>query len=144
MLSRGPQSGLDATGSRQVGANLGNHTRSNENLFNIKILAKPNGGDAGIRTLDRALQPYNGLANRRLEPLGHVSMRLGHMPDAFAHCKRVCGFSTYETTRNWLSSLFAWRSGARQGLKSRMRHRRPEGRPSNTTGYVRTAPGGGP
>ena len=27
----------------------------------------------GIRTLDRALQPYNGLANRRLQPLGHVS-----------------------------------------------------------------------
>jgi hypothetical protein len=32
-----------------------------------------NGGDGGIRTLDRALQPYNGLANRRLQPLGHVS-----------------------------------------------------------------------
>ena len=31
------------------------------------------GGDGGIRTLDRALQPYNGLANRRLQPLGHVS-----------------------------------------------------------------------
>jgi hypothetical protein len=33
------------------------------------------GGDGGIRTLDRALQPYNGLANRRLQPLGHVSRR---------------------------------------------------------------------
>jgi hypothetical protein len=32
------------------------------------------GGDGGIRTLDRALQPYNGLANRRLQPLGHVSV----------------------------------------------------------------------
>ncbi len=32
------------------------------------------GGDGGIRTLDRALQPYNGLANRRLQPLGHVSI----------------------------------------------------------------------
>jgi hypothetical protein len=31
------------------------------------------GGDGGIRTLDRTLQPYNGLANRRLQPLGHVS-----------------------------------------------------------------------
>ena len=31
------------------------------------------GGDGGIRTLDTALQPYNGLANRRLQPLGHVS-----------------------------------------------------------------------
>ena len=27
----------------------------------------------GIRTLDTALRPYNGLANRRLQPLGHVS-----------------------------------------------------------------------
>ena len=33
------------------------------------------GGDGGIRTLDRALQPYNGLANRRLQPLGHISRR---------------------------------------------------------------------
>ena len=37
------------------------------------IAIKGNGGDGGIRTLDRALQPYNGLANRRLQPLGHVS-----------------------------------------------------------------------
>src|SRR5580698_1984187 len=31
------------------------------------------GGERGIRTLDRAFQPYNGLANRRLQPLGHLS-----------------------------------------------------------------------
>ncbi len=30
-------------------------------------------GDGGIRTLDTGLTPYNGLANRRLQPLGHVS-----------------------------------------------------------------------
>ena len=30
-------------------------------------------GEGGIRTLDRAFQPYNGLANRRLQPLGHLS-----------------------------------------------------------------------
>jgi hypothetical protein len=50
------------------------------------------GGDGGIRTLDRALQPYNGLANRRLQPLGHISAarrdsRPPDMPDARAHCK---------------------------------------------------------
>ena len=27
----------------------------------------------GIRTPDKGLGPYNGLANRRLQPLGHVS-----------------------------------------------------------------------
>ena len=31
------------------------------------------GGEGGIRTLDRGLSPYNGLANRRLRPLGHLS-----------------------------------------------------------------------
>ena len=36
---------------------------------------RDDGGDGGIRTLDRALQPYNGLANRRLQPLGHISGR---------------------------------------------------------------------
>src|SRR5579863_7375896 len=37
------------------------------------------GGDGGIRTLDRALQPYNGLANRRLQPLGHISPAREHI-----------------------------------------------------------------
>jgi hypothetical protein len=45
------------------------------------------GGDGGIRTLDRALQPYNGLANRRLQPLGHIS-GTADMPDAAAGRKR--------------------------------------------------------
>src|SRR5882757_5962111 len=45
------------------------------------------GGAGGIRTLDRALQPYNGLANRRLQPLGHSSVR-ADMPDARASRKR--------------------------------------------------------
>ena len=45
------------------------------------------GGAGGIRTLDRALQPYNGLANRRLQPLGHSSIR-ADMPDAGARRKR--------------------------------------------------------
>lgn len=52
--------------------------------------AKPkaqDGGDRGIRTLDRALQPYNGLANRRLQPLGHISVALD-MPDTMASRKR--------------------------------------------------------
>src|SRR3569832_264090 len=34
------------------------------------------GGAGGIRTLDTAFQPYNGLANRRLQPLGHSSVRM--------------------------------------------------------------------
>ena len=45
------------------------------------------GGDGGIRTLDRALQPYNGLANRRLQPLGHIS-GTADMPDTGARRKR--------------------------------------------------------
>ena len=45
------------------------------------------GGDGGIRTLDRPLQAYNGLANRRLQPLGHVSNTPG-MPDTEAGRKR--------------------------------------------------------
>jgi hypothetical protein len=31
------------------------------------------GGEAGIRTLGTAFRPYNGLANRRLQPLGHLT-----------------------------------------------------------------------
>src|SRR6202165_2110430 len=50
-------------------------------------LKQYSGGDGGIRTLDRALQPYNGLANRRLQPLGHISGK-ADMPDAGASRKR--------------------------------------------------------
>lgn len=39
-----------------------------------RVAETKGGGDRGIRTLDRALQPYNGLANRRLQPLGHISV----------------------------------------------------------------------
>ncbi len=53
----------------------------------INILAGYAGGDGGIRTLDRPLQAYNGLANRRLQPLGHVSNMRG-MPDPAASRKR--------------------------------------------------------
>jgi hypothetical protein len=31
------------------------------------------GGERGIRTPDTTFQSYNGLANRRLQPLGHLS-----------------------------------------------------------------------
>jgi hypothetical protein len=59
--------------------------------FGVEIdfaeLAERTGGDGGIRTLDRALQPYNGLANRRLQPLGHISGR-ADMPDTGASRKR--------------------------------------------------------
>jgi hypothetical protein len=51
------------------------------------VLIQYSGGAGGIRTLDRALQPYNGLANRRLQPLGHSSDR-ADMPDAGVSRKR--------------------------------------------------------
>src|SRR3981189_3279014 len=50
-------------------------------------LKQYSGGAGGIRTLDRALQPYNGLANRRLQPLGHSSVK-ADMPDTGACRKR--------------------------------------------------------
>ena len=54
---------------------------------NTATLKRQAGGDGGIRTLDRALQPYNGLANRRLQPLGHISGR-ADMPDTAVSRKR--------------------------------------------------------
>ena len=37
------------------------------------IVSRRKNGEIGIRTLDTGLTPYNGLANRRLQPLGHLS-----------------------------------------------------------------------
>src|SRR5207244_11703894 len=36
---------------------------------------KGSGGEGGIQTLDTGFSPYNGLANRRLRPLGHLTAR---------------------------------------------------------------------
>ena len=58
-------------GSVQRGVYWGR--RPSEANLQLSDLVRHAGGDGGIRTLDRALQPYNGLANRRLQPLGHVS-----------------------------------------------------------------------
>jgi hypothetical protein len=49
--------------------------RRRESRSNLSIAGKGVGGAGGIRTLDTALQPYNGLANRRLQPLGHSSIQ---------------------------------------------------------------------
>ena len=53
------------------------------------------GGEEGIRTLGTAFRPYNGLANRRLQPLGHLTAdckcnRNGHL--ANPHFSRVKAF----------------------------------------------------
>jgi hypothetical protein len=38
-----------------------------------KLAKSASGGEGGIRTPDTGFGPYNGLANRRLQPLGHLS-----------------------------------------------------------------------
>jgi hypothetical protein len=40
-----------------------------------KSLVNSIGGEAGIRTLGTGFSPYNGLANRRLQPLGHLTAK---------------------------------------------------------------------
>src|ERR1035437_3100369 len=45
------------------------------------------GGEAGIRTLDTGLSPYNGLANRRLRPLGHLTVK-----NAVSRCENPRAF----------------------------------------------------
>ena len=76
------------------------------------------GGDGGIRTLDRALQPYNGLANRRLQPLGHVSVQMRVCPTrtrpaslrfAAISCRepfRLAGLKSVAVVRPRLASRF--------------------------------------
>jgi hypothetical protein len=39
----------------------------------ISLLLSIYGGEGGIRTPGRSFGPYNGLANRRIQPLCHLS-----------------------------------------------------------------------
>jgi hypothetical protein len=72
-------------GTNKVAAS--DHKLRDRLLLRVSGQIRNTGGAGGIRTLDRALQPYNGLANRRLQPLGHSSIR-ADMPDAGASRKR--------------------------------------------------------
>jgi hypothetical protein len=69
---------------RRVGSCVGKVLENSDLQGNFAVT----GGAGGIRTLDRALQPYNGLANRRLQPLGHSSVT-ADMPEAEASRKRA-------------------------------------------------------
>src|SRR5438445_2040541 len=79
------------------------------------------GGAGGIRTLDRALQPYNGLANRRLQPLGHSSGRVD-MPDAVVSRKRGFRFRDSLAKQRSVPSLYIRLRISRRGRSSRERN----------------------
>src|SRR6266568_8935201 len=42
-------------------------------LVTARKLLQETGGEGGIRTPGRSFSPYNGLANRRIQPLCHLS-----------------------------------------------------------------------
>jgi hypothetical protein len=47
-------------------------------------------GEAGIRTRGKGLNPYDGLANRCLKPLGHLSEQsANNLHTAETHCKKI-------------------------------------------------------
>ena len=56
----------------------------------VRAAASCSGGERGIRTPDRGLGPYNGLANRRLQPLGHLSGSQWIIPDRRARGGADC------------------------------------------------------
>src|SRR5436190_20279225 len=53
--------------------NASTRGRMTARRFLVKRTKSARCGETGIRTLDTGLTPYNGLANRRLQPLGHLS-----------------------------------------------------------------------
>src|ERR1041384_3371939 len=80
-------------------------------------------GVGGIRTLDRGFRPYNGLANRRLQPLGHHSGDRGKRPS----------IPGYATRRGRPAA-----TGPLGALRRRVRRpgRRPWWRQTSTTGLL--------
>jgi hypothetical protein len=46
----------------------------------ISLQLRLAGGEGGIRTLGTGVSPYNGLANRRIRPLCHLSDFINQQP----------------------------------------------------------------
>jgi hypothetical protein len=75
----------ESEGCTRAGAAAGHFLRSSfwaekrpfraifREIHRVSLHGRLHGGEGGIRTLDTGVSPYNGLANRRLQPLGHLS-----------------------------------------------------------------------
>src|SRR5437868_4688891 len=63
----------DTYGTLNCPAGCANHKTEARRRESQPTADKGYGGERGIRTLDTGVSPYNGLANRRLQPLGHLS-----------------------------------------------------------------------
>ena len=78
-------------------------------FFSEKPEYKRNGGEGGIRTPGTSFSRYNGLANRRIQPLCHLSavhpvayhIELVHLSQC--HCRGGCEIGGGST----VTSLFA-------------------------------------
>ena len=83
----GPRFGLAAVRACSAQSpTTANHSRDRER----RRETTPETGEGGIRTRGRGLYPYDGLANRCLQPLGHLSKPSGHsLPDAVQLCKQI-------------------------------------------------------
>lgn len=96
---------------------LADHVGRERSLF-------ADGGVGGIRTLGTAFQPYNGLANRRLQPLGHHSRCIkcrkiksrscSRFVNKATVCNSVCSF--YQASANWATRDFIAISQSRKLL----------------------------
>ena len=62
-----------------------------EDVFYLQVLWFCKNGEGGIRTRGRGLYPYDGLANRCLKPLGHLSRCLFSITllDNRSYCKKI-------------------------------------------------------
>jgi hypothetical protein len=66
--------GLFSHGALQARREFWRHVGDGAESAGVDLLESTTyGGEAGIRTLDTGFGPYNGLANRRLQPLGHLT-----------------------------------------------------------------------
>ena len=114
-VRQGIRAGCRAPTQSESSERRGGRRRRPESLPHRHPVAKRrNGGEAGIRTLGRGLSPFNGLANRRLQPLGHLtaseeSLRY-RTPAGRFHPHRIthsscCGPDKYSTRPSGCTSV---------------------------------------
>src|SRR5436189_5923529 len=75
-------------------------------------------GEGGIRTLDTAFGPYNGLANRRLRPLGHLSKTAPTIVDRAGRCKGATPITAADAGRSGADAFaLRWEPGSWKGRR---------------------------
>ena len=109
----------------------------------VSLRSRLRGGEGGIRTLGTGVSPYNGLANRRIRPLCHLSgllistIRTGYQESLHERCTIACA-GAWRHSVGWYQRGYVFEQSSAFSC-SIVHHRVIDGQPKPVQGLETTS-----